>query len=40
MAERLGLTYAYIKEQYEALTDDEFSQWLHTVGVHRKKTVM
>ena len=40
MAERLDklrLTYTYIKEQYEASTDDKFSQWLHTVGISRKK---
>ena len=42
MAERLdklGLTYTYIKKQYEASTDDEFSQWLHTVGVNQKKVM-
>ena len=42
MAERLdelGLTYTYIKEQYEALTCEEFGQWLHSIGISRKKWV-
>ena len=42
MAERLdelGLTYAYIKEQYEALTCEKFGQWLHSFGISRKNWV-
>ena len=37
--DELGLTYAYIKEQYEALTCEKFGQWLHGIGVSRKKWV-
>ena len=37
--DKLGFIYMYIKEQYEASTDDEFSQWLHTVGVSQKKVM-
>ena len=31
--DELGLTYGYIKEQYGALTCEEFGQWLHAVGI-------
>ena len=42
MAERLdelGLTYTYIREQYEALTCEGFGQWLHSIGISRKKWI-
>lgn len=42
MAERLdelGLIYGYIKEQYEALTCEEFGQWLHSIGISRKNWI-
>ena len=37
--DELGLTYTYIKEQYEALTCEEFGQWLHSIDISRIKWV-
>ena len=37
--DELGLTYGYIKEQYGALTREEFGQLLHVVGLSQKKWV-
>ena len=34
--DELGQTYGYIKEQYGALTCEEFGQWLHAVGLSQK----
>ena len=38
--DELELTYGYIKEQYGALTCEEFGQWLHAVGISQKKMGM
>ena len=38
MTEWLDKLRLTCKEQYEASTGDDFSQWLHTVCVSRKKS--